>query len=290
MIWDQSNYIWPEGKNSAACFSVDVDANAPYLWQHRNKLPKTVAIADHRQYGMRVGLARIVKMLDSISIKGSFFVPGVVAEDNPDLLPGLIERGHEIALHGYYHELVGDISDQQFADSLGSAIELFKKQTGQEPAGFRSPAWEMTPFMFSELKRVGLWDSSLMGFDAPYTIDGVTEIPVFWNNDDAVYFKFLGPGDHMPAGDNEVITQWANDADAQARSGGLFMLTIHDWISGRSSRVARLEELFTKIREDLSVWITTCGELAKYHETLNKKLEVRLPSYLAVSQRSSSQR
>ena len=85
MIWDQSNYIWPEGKNSAACFSVDVDANAPYLWQHRNKLPKTVAIADHRQYGMRVGLSRIVKMLDSISIKGSFFVPGVVAEDNPDL-------------------------------------------------------------------------------------------------------------------------------------------------------------------------------------------------------------
>ncbi len=94
MIWDQPNYIWPKGKNSAACFSVDVDVNAPYLWQHRNKLPKTVAIADHRQYGMRVGLSRIVKMLDSISIKGSFFVPGVVAEDNPDLLPGLIERGH----------------------------------------------------------------------------------------------------------------------------------------------------------------------------------------------------
>ena len=99
MIWDQSNYIWPEGKNSAACFSVDVDANAPYLWQYRNKLPKTVAIADHRQYGMRVGLARIVKMLDSISIKGSFFVPGVVAEDNPDLLPGLIERGFSL---GYF--------------------------------------------------------------------------------------------------------------------------------------------------------------------------------------------
>ena len=97
MIWDQSNYIWPEGKNSAACFSVDVDANAPYLWQYRNKLPKTIAIADHRQYGMRVGLARIVKMLDSISIKGSFFVPGVVAEDTPDLLPWLIQRGPEIA-------------------------------------------------------------------------------------------------------------------------------------------------------------------------------------------------
>ena len=162
---------------------------------------------------------------------------------------------------------MGDI-ESAITDSLGSAIELFRKQTGQEPAGFRSPAWEMTPFMFSELKRVGLWDSSLMGFDAPYTIDGVTEIPVFWNNDDAVYFKFLGPGDHMPAGDNEVITQWANDADAQASSGGLFMLTIHDWISGRPSRVGN--RALPKIREDLSVWMATCGELAKYHETLSK--------------------
>ena len=92
----------------------------------------------------------------------------------------------------------------------------------------------------------------------------------------------------MPAGDDEVIKQWANDADAQASSGGLFMLTIHDWISGRSSRVAKLEQLFIKICEDLSVWITTCGELAKYHEALSKKLVVRLPSDLAVSQRSYS--
>ena len=100
--------------------------------------------------------------------------------------------------------------------------------------------------MFSELKRVGLWDSSLMGFDAPYTIDGVTEIPVFWNNDDAVYFKFLGPGDHMPAGDNEVITQWGNDADAQARFGWAFY-AYHSRLDIRAViESGKAEELFTK--------------------------------------------
>ena len=58
------------------------------------------------------------------------------------------------------------------------------------------------------------------------------------------------------------------------RSGGLFMLTIHDWISGRSSRVASWKSLSLK-----SAKICLSGynlrRIAK-NETLNKKLEVRL--------------
>ena len=114
---------------------------------------------------MRQGLSRIVKMLDRLGVKGSFFVPGIVAKENPDLLPGLLSRGHEIALHGYYHEIVGETQDQRFSEALEASIEIFKVQTGQKPVGFRSPAWEMTPHMLTELAQYGLWDSSLMGSD-----------------------------------------------------------------------------------------------------------------------------
>ncbi|MEP2640948.1 MULTISPECIES: polysaccharide deacetylase family protein [Roseobacteraceae] len=276
MNWSPLPYAWPDGYRSAACFSVDVDATAPWLWQHRDGLPNTLAAAEHRSYGMRRGLARMVDMLDRVGIKGSFFVPGIVARDNPDLLPGLIARGHEIALHGFLHELAGDITDAQFSDALGASIDVFVAQTGQKPAGFRSPAWEMTPHMLADLRRNGLWDSSLMGEDVPYQIEGVTEVPVRWDNDDAIFFKFLGAGDKSPRPDREVGQQWADDAAAQMGHGGLFMLTVHDWISGRASRVDMLERLFQPLVDTPHVWVATCGQIAAHHQQMGGGLCVAL--------------
>lgn len=266
MIWDAPEADWPKGFRAAACFSVDVDAMAPWLWQHRDGAPDMLAAREHRAYGMRAGLRRIVAMLDRLGVRGSFFVPAVVAEDNPELLPGLVERGHEIALHGYYHELVGDISDAQFTEALEASIALFIAQTGRKPAGFRSPAWEMTPHMLAELKRHDLWDSSLMGHDLPYEINGVTEVPVRWENDDAIFFKFLGPGDRPPRSDAEIGAQWAAEAKAQIAERGLFMLTVHDWISGRPARAAMLEELWRPLARNPELWIATCGELAAWRK------------------------
>lgn len=288
MIWNPPPYPWPEGKTSAACFSADVDATSPYLWQHRDGLPTGLAVPEHRQYGMREGLARMVAMLDKIGIKGSFFVPGVVAEENPDLLPGLLERGHEVALHGYYHEIVAETSDQRFTEGLEASIDLFVRQTGQKPVGFRSPAWEMTPHMLAELARLELWDSSLMGSDTPYRVAKVTEVPVRWDNDDAIFFKFLGAGDKSPRPDREVFAQWQGDAGAQQRSGGLFMLTVHDWISGRAARVEMLEELFAPLVNDPTVWVTTCGALAAHHETVQDVLEVAPVDITPINDRDPS--
>lgn len=278
MNWDPQPYVWPKGIRAAACFTVDVDATAPWLWQHRESLPPTLAALEHRQYGMRRGLARIVAMLDRLSLKGSFFVPGVVAEDNPDLLPGLVERGHEIALHGYLHEIVSETSDAAFSDALGRSIALFVAQTGQRPIGFRSPAWELTAHMIAELQREGLWDSSLMGDDLPYRISGVTEVPVRWDNDDAVFFKFLGAGDKSPRPDHEVEQQWTAEADAQICDGGLFMLTVHDWISGRPARVNMLERILAPLAEHDAVWVATCGEIAAHHAKSGQGLDVALPA------------
>lgn len=268
MIWDRTPYPWPDGKQAAACFSVDVDATAPWLWQHRDGPPDTLAAVEHRRYGMRAGLSRMVAMLDRLGIAGSFFVPGIVAEENPDLLPGLVARGHEIALHGYYHEIVSETSDQQFTDALGSSIDLFVAQTGTAPEGFRSPAWEMTPHMLAELKRLNLWDSSLMGHDVPYRIAGVTEVPVRWDNDDAIFLKFLGRGDAAPRPDREMSDRWHDEAAAQIRDGGLFMLTVHDWISGRAGRVEMLERLWRPIVENADVWTAPCGQIATHHQSV----------------------
>lgn len=286
MIWNAPQYRWPGDHRAAACFSVDVDAMSPYLWQTRDGVPSTLAAVEHRSYGMRRGLARMVDMLDRLGVAGSFFVPAVVAQENPSLLPELVARGHEVGLHGYFHELVGDISGAQFTDALEASLLVFEAQLGQRPAGFRSPAWEMTPHMLAELKRLGLWDSSLMGHDVPYQIDGVTEVPVRWDNDDAIFFKFLGPGDRAPRSHLEIGATWQSEAEAQIADGGLFMLTVHDWISGRAARVLMLEELWRGLVEDDRVWIATCGQIAAHHAGQGLSVDSSLP--IAVNERNKT--
>ncbi|MET3601268.1 polysaccharide deacetylase family protein [Martelella mangrovi] len=259
-------YPWPDGKKSAFCFSIDVDAHSPWMWNNRNDVPELLSHLEQRRYGPRIGIRRIADLLARHDIKASFFVPAAVAEENPWMLPALVEAGHEVGLHGYFHELVSQTRDDEFTRVLEASIALFERQTGQKPAGFRSPAWEMTPHMLAEVKRHGFYDSSLMGSDTPYAVHDVTEVPVNWATDDAIFFKFLDGSDtRAPLGTNQMLDAWKEELAASRRFSTLFMLTVHDWISGRGSRIAMLDRLVEDVLSDDSIWVATAGEIAAHY-------------------------
>lgn len=270
------DYEWPVGKQSAFCFTVDVDAEMPWMWAHRDKPMSGLGALELRRFGQRVGIHRIIGLLKQFNIRGTFFVPGGIAELYPDLLPMLVENGHEIALHGYFHENAKDISDAEFTHALEHSIERFEQQTGITPKGFRSPAWEMTPYMLDELKRLDLYDSSLMGFDHPYTVRDVTEIPVQWTTDDAVYFRYTGGGVDLwpPSPPGPILDGWLDEWSMLQRCNGMFMLTVHDWISGRAQKILMLEKLLQEITEVSTVWVSNLSELADHHRDINSDIYV----------------
>ena len=267
-------YVWPEGYRSAFCFTVDVDAHSPLLWNLRAQPPsRLLGQLEQRQFGPRVGIWRLLDLLRRFGIKGSFFVPGVVAETYPELLPAFVERGHEVGLHGYFHEIVAHMSDAEFSAALEASLKIFRQQVGLVPRGFRSPAWEMTEHMLAEVRARGMYDSSLSGFDNPYTIGGVVEVPVQWAIDDAVFFKFLGGGVDQwpPVAPGPVLEIWTQEWETLHAEGGLLMLTVHDWISGRAHRIRLLETLLERVQRQPAAWIATVGEVAAYHaNSVNK--------------------
>lgn len=261
-------YRWPEGYDSAFCFSIDVDEHSPLLWGLREQAPsRLLGHAEQRAFGSRVGIWRLLDLLAKYRVRASFFVPAVVAERHPQLLPRFVEDGHEIGLHGYFHELATQSSDLEFTRALDASIELFRNQTGQSPTGFRSPAWEMTRHMLDEVRQRGLYDSSLAGFDHPYTLGGVVEVPVQWALDDAIFFKFLGGGADQwpPSSTDAVLAMWIDEWEGLHDAGGLFMLTVHDWISGRMHRIRMLSRLLERVTREPGCWIATAGEIASHH-------------------------
>ena len=281
-------YVWPQGRSSAFCFTVDVDAHSPLLWGLREQpASKMVGQFEQRLFGPRVGIWRLLNLLARHGIQGSFFVPAVVAEAYPELLPAFVRGGHEVGLHGFFHEIVAHTSDAEFSAALDASLALFQRQVGLTPKGFRSPAWEMTPHMMAELHARGMYDSSLSGFDNPYTLGGVVEVPVQWAIDDAVYFKFLGGGvDHWPpSASRPVLETWTDEWETLHAEGGLFMLTVHDWISGRAHRIRLLDTLLSTVTRTSGAWIATVGEVAAYHaESVNRDrfvVPLRTPESIA---------
>jgi peptidoglycan/xylan/chitin deacetylase (PgdA/CDA1 family) len=264
----QMAYEWPAGKSCAVVFSADVDGESPFIWNNRGNQVDIMGEVEQRRFGPRVGVYRLMNLLDEFSMKGSFYVPGVIAEHYPHLLPELVERGHEVGFHGYYHERVDELSDAENAAVLDKASQLFQEQLGFVPKGYRSPSREMSPALFELLKERGFaYDSSLMSFDHPYSVAGLTELPVQWLLDDEIYFRYTGgPKDLCyPASPGAVLESWIEEFEGMREYGGLFMITVHPWLSGRPQRLRMLRKLFQHIARCDDVWWTTAQAVADYH-------------------------
>ncbi|MBW4053934.1 MAG: DUF3473 domain-containing protein [Proteobacteria bacterium] len=124
-----------------------------------------VAVPSRGTWRVRRNLERILALLSRHDQKGTFFMLGSVAENDPDLARMICSAGHEIASHGYSHRLVSDLTPQQFRDELQLTERILVEQTGQRPFGYRAPQWSLsaqTGWPFAILREEGyLYDSSL---------------------------------------------------------------------------------------------------------------------------------
>ena len=265
------DYPWPEGYRAAVVFSADVDVESPFQWANRGKPVTTLGEIEQRRFGPRRGLARLVDLLAEFDARGSFYVPGAVMEGYPWIVPGLLAAGHEVGLHGYFHERVDTLDDAAFDAVMADSLALYQAQGGDVPVGFRSPAWELAPGQVARLRRPEiLYDSSLMGLDHPYRLDGLLEVPVHWPVDDAIFFRYFGGGRDTspPTSPAALLDAWLFELDAVAQAGGLFMITVHPWMSGRASRVEMLRRIFAHVRARGDLWWTTAAEVARWHAGL----------------------
>ena len=87
---------------------------------------------------------KLVELLDQHGTKATFFVLGWVAERYPDLVKLLVRQGHEIASHGYGHELVTTQSPEQFRHDVRKAKNILENLTGSPVLGYRAPSFSIT--------------------------------------------------------------------------------------------------------------------------------------------------
>jgi peptidoglycan/xylan/chitin deacetylase (PgdA/CDA1 family) len=184
------------------------------------------------------GLERLAAVLDRFAARATFYVPGVMVEEDPGVFRELLAAGHELAHHGHAHLPTHSLDAAGERDELerGSAALA---SVGVTPRGYRSPGWELTPITLSRLPELGFeWDSSLMADDRPYRLpNGLLELPVHWSLDDVPYFQRHAPVD-------EIAAVWIAEHDHAA---GHLTYTIHPEFTGRGHRITLLERLLDHV-------------------------------------------
>ena len=263
---------WPGGARCAVALSFDSDHETNELRDGGNSIGRM----SWGQYGNRVGVPRILELLQRSAVPATFFVPAVTALLYPDEQRRVIAEGHEIGLHGWIHELNSVLPEKDERELHLRASDTLNQITGVRPVGMRTPSWDFSPATLAIQREMGLlYDSSLMADDDPYELDhhgeptGIVELPVEWIRDDAVYFNMNRFQALRPyTAPTTVLDIFRREFDQAWAEGGLFVLTMHPHVIGYRSRIFILEELIRHMQAQSGVWFATHRDVAQHVKAL----------------------
>jgi peptidoglycan/xylan/chitin deacetylase (PgdA/CDA1 family) len=248
------------GPRVTVALTFDFDAVSPWL-QVTTASPSFVS---RGEFGP-VGVERIRKLLDEFDIKATFFTPGHTALLYPDAVHGLVSDGHEIGHHGWVHEALSPLSEQEERTAIERGLEALDGIGGARPSGFRAPAFDLSHRTIDLLVEYGFsYDSSMMGSDfTPYwcrsgdlasasepfsfgPVVDVVEVPVSWYLNDVPFFEFVPGVPNLAGGSRprDVLEIWKDEftyLHSYVRDGCM-VLTLHPQSTGRGHRLLLLRE------------------------------------------------
>src|ERR1700674_2637297 len=102
-----------------------------------------------REYRVEANTERLLALLAERRVHGTFFVLGWVAERSPGLVRRIAQAGHEIACHGFSHQLVYRQSPEEFREETTRAKGCLEHLIGQAVLGYRAASFSVT--------RASLW-------------------------------------------------------------------------------------------------------------------------------------
>jgi len=137
-------------------------------WFQVENLKGAIEKKDWKEKESRVekNTQKLLQILDEHNTKATFFILGWIAERKPELVKDIASKGHEIASHGYGHELLYEIGEKKFREDIRKSKEILKDITGKNPIGYRAPNFSITDWAIKILKEEGfVYDSSLFPVD-----------------------------------------------------------------------------------------------------------------------------
>ena len=274
-LTEARRFAWPDGARIALTVTLVLDYWELDPPKDASRDPRIVSPLgsffpdwltwSQREYGARVGIFRLLEVLDRFALTPSVALGAAVAVRYPELIDELTRRNACFIAHGTFatRRITSRMTEAQERAHITERREVIRGATGEAPLGWSGQDFSESTRTPALLAEAGFtyttdWASDdrpfLLG---PYHGHSLVALPPQpeWNDLECMWLRRVTP------------PVWA-DGVAEAFSalheegGAAFNLTLHPWITGQAHRIRWLREALTRVLGLPGVWRTTTDEMA----------------------------
>lgn len=222
----------------------------------------------NRDYGNRVGIFRILSLLDRNQTPGSVFLNAAIAQRYPSLVRELVSRKLEIVAHGLDmgHLHHSGLQRAEEVEVIKRSLDILQSVTGGAIKGWLSPARSQSWNTLDILAEQGIeYCCDWANDDMPYEMNAggkkVLSMPLAHESDDRVILQ------EFRHTEEEWLQQTKDRfdvlyAEAERYGGRIMSLPLHAWIMGVPYRATYLREALDYMLAKSGVWIATGAQIA----------------------------
>jgi peptidoglycan/xylan/chitin deacetylase (PgdA/CDA1 family) len=268
---------WPNGARVAfwICpnieyFRYDLKSPAALNPVSAEWVPDTINYS-WRDYGVRVGVWRMMDVLDRHEIRATVALNAQVADQYPIIVERALEREWAFMAHGKTNSIrLVDLSPDEQRIEIRETIDAIAEATGTAPQGWLGPGLAQTTESLQIMADEGLaYVSDWVNDDQPYPFSvengPLLSVPYPLELNDILIFIYqYGTGDDfLQAVKDQFDTLYADGAE----NGRVFSLAVHPYIIGTPQRIRYFDEALAYIRSHDDVWFATGDEIADWYRT-----------------------
>jgi allantoinase len=274
------DFEWPGGARLAINFVINYeegaersplegDADREPLVEARYEVPageRELFTESTFEFGSRVGVWRLLELLDRYKVTPTIFACAVALERNPLVTKALVERGCDFVGHGYRWIPHTGMSPEREREQIRLCRSSIEATTGYGIKGWftRPPNTPNTRRLLAE--EGFLYDSGAVNDDVPYyqEVSGrpFLVVPYSLDVNDTKFFKdqfFIG-SDFAEYGIDSFNVLYRESR----RAPRMMSVGLHSRIIGRPGRLAGLERLLEHLRNHDGLWITGRDQIATF--------------------------
>lgn len=267
-IIDRPPLRWPNDARIAVWVITNIehyDVQAP-----SGKLD--VRWVSQTDYGNRVGLWRIMKVLDDYEVRGAVTLNAAVCRLYPRIVEECLRRDWELLGHGLTNsQHLVDLAPEAEREVITRTLSTIRSFSGQAVRGWLGPGLGETAATLDLLREAGVeYVCDWANDDQPYRLtNGLYSIPysMQWND-----FSLLHHGGYDTNQFAEALIE-AFDVlyDEGAEHGRVLSIPIHPFFVGMPHRIRALQRALSHIRERDDVWFATGQQIVDWYRSVEAK-------------------
>jgi peptidoglycan/xylan/chitin deacetylase (PgdA/CDA1 family) len=218
------------------------------------------------EYGPKVGVWRLLDLLDQENVRAVFYTSGIVAELYPDVPKAITDRGHVVAAHGWSQgTLPPYLTEMAEEGDIARCVNVLTRTAGVHPLGWLSPRCTPSAHTSRLLAQAGFrWHAEMFDSDLPYSIETpagpILGVPFTMEvNDMPLYVRYGNEPDAFTHTLSKIVSGWP-------RLGlpfGCLDITIHAHVFGRPYGALALLDSIAAVRRHGWCWMTDHARLAE---------------------------